>query len=234
MSNIITMKYINNVGIKDLVYENKNGRKIYLLNNGYKFKEFPQTQRPLSNPDNLFVYNNLIEQSKIDLETIDVPKGIVADDNNVYGYIAPFFEGIPISEIDPEFLITELFNILDKIESDVIVLSREGWYLEDLHDQNLLINKSLSTGKIIDLDDSLKTKERAIQKNMLLIFNVIIYSILPRIQLSKAFKKDVVQQYFLMASQGLTSTSEFLRHLLAALKIRIITGVTIEDIRKKL
>ena len=219
MSNYVSTRYIKNIGIREIIYTNKDGKRTYLLNNGLKYKEFPADFRDMHDEDVRYMHDCLLEQSKIRLKTVIVPEKLVVDDNNLYGYIAPFVDGKPIKDIDPEFLIDELMRIIREIEEDVKALSREGWRMEDMHDQNLLISDRLLTGSIIDTDCYEKTKDALVaKKNLASIFNAIIYSVLPRIQLSKSFKKEIIQRYFYMASQGLIPTSEFLQHLLCELK----------------
>ena len=234
MSKYVSLHYVNAIGIKELVYVNVDGKKIYKLNNGYKFKEFPENFRSMQDPDVKYMHDYLLAQSQIDLKTVVVPEMLVVDDNNLYGYLAPFVEGVEIKNIDPEFLITELLRIIQDIESDIRTLSREGWVMEDLHDQNLLISQELSTGHIIDTDCYIKTKKDEYRRNMACVFDVIVYSILPRIQLSRAFKNKLIERYFYMGTVGLLSTNEFLRTLLIQLKQLIITNVTVQDLRLKL
>jgi hypothetical protein len=235
MSSYVSPKYISDIGIKETIYENKDGKITYLLNNGYKYKEFPENFRDMQDQDVRYMHDCLLEQSKIDLKTIIVPSKLVADDNNLYGYIAPFVEGKPIQNLDLDFLISDLMRIIRELEADVRALSKDGWVMEDMHDQNLLINKSLSTGYVIDTDCYEKSKELLlVRKNYAKIFNTIIYSILPRIQLTKTFRKELIQRYFYMASQGLIATSEFLQYILCEIRQYIVSKLTVEELRLKL
>ena len=234
MGKYVTLNYINDIGIKKVVYENKNGRKVYLLNNGYKFKEFPEDFRSMQDPDVKYVHDTLLEQSKLELKTTIVPSSLVVDNNNLYGYLAPFIEGQIIADIDPDFLIDILLKILKDMESDMKTLSQEGWQVDDLHDNNVLINKALSTGNIIDMDDYFKTKENVTNHNLKCLFNAVIYSVLPRIVTSKTMRNKIMNKYFILASAGRITTTEFLIYLLMELKQYITTGVTLEEIRKKL
>ncbi len=234
MANVVSLGYINTVGIKRTIIEKPSGTKIYLLNNGFKFKSFPEEFRKLESPEMDYTYNMLLEQTKLNYETISTPTKLVAEDNMLYGYIAPYLTGDILRNIDPLILIEILIPLIKKMEIDIEDLSKEGWQMSDFHDANLLIDGNLRTINVIDTDCYFKAKENAYRKNLKIVFSTIIFAILPKIQLSKTFRKRLIQKYYYMAQEGLMRTSEFLELLLIELKQYREPGLTLEDVRKKL
>lgn len=234
MSRIITLNYIHKIGIEKTIYNGRTGKNVYLLKNGYKFKEFPEEIRNLDDEDNLFLYNSLLEQTHLSLKTISTPEKIVMDKESLCGYIAPYEQGVELKDIDPLFLIEKLLQAIHELEEDIKTLSDEGWGIYDLHDKNILIKTQTPFLKVIDTDCYIKTKENNYKANMTAIFNTIIYAVIPRIQLSKEFHKKLIQKYYYYAAQGLMKTSEFLEYLLSDLKQYVLSSFTVEDLRTKI
>ena len=234
MGNVVSMNYINTVGIRKLLLTNNNGNKIYLLNNGFKFKQFPEHLRKIDDPDMEFLYNSLLEQTKLHLETISTPTQLVAEDDYLYGYISPYEEGDIIRNIDPLTQIDILLSLIKKLERDIKTLSDMGWTMHDFHDANLIIDWKIPTAKIIDTDCYIRSKTDCYKYNLKIVFSSIIYDLLPKIQLSKAYEKKIIKRYFLMAQEGIMKASEFLELLLIELKQYIIKGLTLEELRMKI
>ena len=232
--NIVTLNYINSVGIEKLLVKKVIGTRIYLLKNGFKFKVFPEFLQEIDTPDMLYMYNMLLAQTDIHLETISTPKQLVFEKDNLYGYIAPYEPGEIIRFIDPLTHIDILLSLIKKLERDIKTLSDLGWRMDDFHDANLLIDWRIPTIKAIDTDCYIRTKEDQYKYNLKILFCAIIDDLLPKIRLSKAYRKKIIQKYFIMAQEGLMRTSEFLELLLLELKQYMIKDMTLEDLRMKL
>ena len=234
MANVVKMNYINLVGIERLLISKPTGTKIYILKNGFKFKLFPEDQQKIDCPEMEYFYNLLLAQTELRFETISTPTQIVTENDMLYGYIAPFSKGTILRDIDPLLLIETLLSLLKKFEREVQELSEAGWIMGDFHDGNLLIDGQLSTITAIDTDCYEKVKTNPYKQNLKAIFSTIIYVILPKIQLSKAYKNKLIKRYFIMAQEGLIRTSEFLEILLTELKQYIIKDLTLEGLRNKI
>ena len=234
MANKVTLNYINVVGIDKLLIDKPTGTKIYLLKNGFKFKSFPEHLRKIDCAEMEYLYNMLLNQTELSFETISTPTQIVTEDDMLYGYIAPFSNGTVLRDVDPLLLIETLLSLLKKFERDVQELSDAGWIMGDFHDCNLLIDGHLSTITAIDTDCYEKVKRNPYKENLKAIFSTIIYVILPKIQLSKAYKNKLIRRYFIMAQEGIIRTSEFLEILLSELKQYIIKDLTVEGLRNKI
>ena len=127
-----------------------------------------------------------------------------------------------------------LISLIKKLENDIYELSEAGWRMDDFHDRNLLIDSRLSTITAIDTDCYIKVKNNPYKENLKTIFFTIIYVIIPKIQLSKAYRNKLIRKYYIMGQEGMIKTSEFLELLLLELKQYLVKDLTIEGLRKKL
>jgi hypothetical protein len=74
--------------------------------------------------------------------------------------VTDFVTGEKLKNIDLNTQIDYLLYLIEKLEESIVDVSFKGWVLEDLHEENILINKSDYNNpvKIIDTDFYLKNK----------------------------------------------------------------------------
>ena len=210
MGKIRNLDYINDIGIKKVLCNTNMGNTIYILNNGQKYKEFGEDYRDLSDSINRELQESLLSQTEYyGNSIISYPEVVISTNQELFGIVGTFEEGIPLLEIDPLTKIDYLLSLIDKLEQGIQDISLKGWNLEDLHEENILINPVSKTLpiRIIDTDYHVLQKEKdkleLYRTNIKRIFNAIITSILPSLGKSDILKDKDVEYQYILASNGL-------------------------------
>ena len=241
MGKIRNLDYINDIGIKKVLCNTNMGNTIYILNNGQKYKEFGEDYRDLSDSINRELQESLLSQTEYyGNSIISYPEIVISTNQELFGIVGTFEEGIPLLEIDPLTKIDYLLSLIDKLEQGIQDISLKGWNLEDLHEENILINPVSKTLpiRIIDTDYHVLQKEKdkleLYRANIKRIFNAIITSILPSLGKSDILKDKDVEYQYILASNGLIKPTDFLRYLLLKIKITTKESITIKTLQKSI
>lgn len=241
MGKIRNLDYINDIGIKKVLCNTNMGNTIYILNNGQKYKEFGEDYRDLSDSINRELQESLLSQTEYyGNSIISYPEIVISTNQELFGIVGTFEEGIPLLEIDPLTKIDYLLSLIDKLEQGIQDISLKGWNLEDLHEENILINPVSKTLpiRIIDTDYHVLQKEKdkleLYRTNIKRIFNAIITSILPSLGKSDILKDKDVEYQYILASNGLIKPTDFLRYLLLKIKITTKESITIKTLQKSI
>ncbi len=241
MGKIRNLDYINDIGIKKVLCNTNMGNTIYILNNGQKYKEFGEDYRDLSDSINRELQESLLSQTEYyGNSIISYPEIVISTNQELFGIVGTFEEGIPLLEIDPLTKIDYLLSLIDKLEQGIQDISLKGWNLEDLHEENILINPISKTLpiRIIDTDYHVLQKEKdkleLYRTNIKRIFNAIITSILPSLGKSEILKDKDVEYQYILASNGLIKPTDFLRYLLLKIKITPKDSITIKTLQKSI
>ena len=241
MGKIRNLDYINDIGIKKVLCNTNMGNTIYILNNGQKYKEFGEDYRDLSDSINRELQESLLSQTEYyGNSIISYPEVVISTNQELFGIVGTFEEGIPLLEIDPLTKIDYLLSLIDKLEQGIQDISLKGWNLEDLHEENILINPVSKTLpiRIIDTDYHVLQKEKdkleLYRTNIKRIFNAIITSILPSLGKSEILKDKDVEYQYILASNGLIKPTDFLRYLLLKIKITPKDSITIKTLQKSI
>ena len=100
MGTIRNIDYINDIGIKRVLCRTNMGNTIYILNNGQKYKEFSGDYRNLSDSINREFQEALLQQTEEkDNTLISYPEIVISSDQELFGIVGQFEEGILLSEI---------------------------------------------------------------------------------------------------------------------------------------
>ena len=241
MGTIRNIDYINDIGIKRVLCRTNMGNTIYILNNGQKYKEFSGDYRNLSDSINREFQEALLQQTEEkDNTLISYPEIVISSNQELFGIVGQFEEGILLSEIDPLTKIDYLLSLIDILEQGVEEMSFKGWNLDDLHEDNILINPVSKEKpiRIIDTDYHVLQKERnkleLYKTNMKRIFSAITTSILPSIGKSYILREPDVNKKYLLALNGIIKVSDFLRYLLLKIKISSKEDITIQTLQKSI
>ena len=241
MGTIRNIDYINDIGIKRVLRRTNIGNTIYILNNGQKYKEFSGDYRNLSDSINREFQEALLQQTEEkDNTLISYPEIVISSNQELFGIVGQFEEGILLSEIDPLTKIDYLLSLIDILEQGVEEMSFKGWNLDDLHEYNILINPVSKEKpiRIIDTDYHVLQKERnkleLYKTNMKRIFSAITTSILPSIGKSYILREPDVNKKYLLALNGVIKVSDFLRYLLLKIKISSKEDITIQTLQKSI
>ncbi len=241
MGKIRNLNYINEIGIKQVLCHTNMGNTIYILNNGQKYKEFCEDYRDLNDSINREFQESLLQQTEYyGHSIISYPELVIATQQELFGIVGTFEQGIPLLEIDPLTKIDYLLTLLEKLEQGTKDISLNGWNLEDLHEENILINpvsKKIPI-KIIDTDYHILQKEKdkleLYRTNIKRIFKAIITSILPSLGKSDILKDKDIEQQYILASNGLIKPTDFLRYLLFKIKVSTKEPITIKTLQKSI
>ena len=241
MGTIRNIDYINDIGIKRVLCRTNMGNTIYILNSGQKYKEFSENYRNLSDSINRKFQEALLQQTEEkDNTLISYPEIVISSNQELFGIVGQFEEGILLSEIDPLTKIDYLLSLIDILEQGVEEMSFKGWNLDDLHEDNILINPVSKEKpiRIIDTDYHVLQKERnkleLYKTNMKRIFSAITTSILPSIGKSYILREPDVNKKYLLALNGIIKVSDFLRYLLLKIKISSKEDITIQTLQKSI
>lgn len=241
MGTIRNLNYIHEIGIRKVLCHTNMGSTIYILNNGQKYKEFSEDYRDLSDSINREFQDSLLSQTEeYGHSIISYPEIVISSKEELFGIVGTFEEGIPLLEIDPLTKIDYLLSLIYRLEIGILDISEKGWNMEDLHEENILINRSSINApvRVIDTDYHVlqKEKDRLIlyKTNMKRIFNAIIVSIIPALGKSDILKDKDIERQYLQATQGIIKASDFLRNLLIKLKLSTNDNITIKTLQKSI
>lgn len=241
MGLIKNYEYIEQIGIKEKICTTNMGNVIYILNNGKKYKEFSEDYQDLSDSLNYEFKEDLITQTEeYPNSLISFPEIVIASPTKLYGVVGDYEKGKPLSKISPLTNITTLFIMIEKLEQGIKELSLKGWNLEDIHEDNILINSKSKNNnlRIIDTDfyflQSEREKAELYRQNLKKVFSSIITIVLPNLNISDIWLDEELQHNYLLASNGLMKTSDFLRFLLSKLSITLQDSINIKTLRKTL
>lgn len=239
MGKIQNLNYIRNIGIKKVLCRTNMGNTIYILNNGKKYKEFNEDYQDLRDSVNKEFQETLLYQTEeYGNSIISFPEIVISTNKKLFGIVGDYEIGIPLLEIDPLIKLEYLLSILESLEQGIEDISKKGWNLEDVHEENILINTSSSIKpiRIIDTDyHTLQpTKDKLViyQQNLKRIFNSVITSIIPNIVKSELLNDYAIKQQYILASNGFIKPSEFIKDLL--LKLSSKDSTTIKTLQKSI
>lgn len=233
--------YIEHLGIKKVLHATNLGNTLYILNNGQKYKEFSADYNDLSDTVNIEFKRDLETQTEYYGDTlISFPEIVIATEQELFGIVSDFEQGIPLTKIDPLTEIDQLLYLIEYLEQGIMNVTDKGWNLEDLHEENILINIDSPTKpvRIIDTDFYCLQKERdkleLYRQNMKKIFFSIVYSIIPSLSASNIWQDEEVREKYNLASNGFIKCSEFFKFLLLRLKFNHVKEENIKTLRKSL
>ena len=233
--------YIEQIGIKEKICATNMGNVIYLLNNGKKYKEFGADYYDLSDSVNVLFRDDLITQTEeYGHPLISFPEIVITNNKELYGIVGDYEIGTPISKISPLTSITKLMMYVEYLENNIEGLSLKGWNLEDMHEDNILINPRMRKKpvRVIDTDfyrfQPQRDKIELYRQNHKKIFRAVIDSVIPNLNISSIWLDDELQQNYLLASNGLMKTSDFLRFLINKLRAIYQEPKNIKTLRKTL
>ena len=230
MSKVESLDYVQNIGIQETLTTKNSSSNIHILSNGLKYKEFPKILRDLTLKEVNEFQEVLLKQTEIKSTKILLPRIVIADNENLYGYITEYANGTSIREIDENISLEKLLNMIKELEEEIMILSEKKVRVYDVHDENIIVNENEM--KIIDTDDyyfDTEKKESEIleikETNLKELFIAIVYSIVPRIQLSKSMKKNEIKYYYTLATQGKIKCSTFIELLLNSIRNKEINDI---------
>ena len=240
MGKIEDISYIENVGIKETIRTTTMGNVIHILNNGKKYKEFSADYKNLDDSINVLLRDDLISQTEeYGNPVISFPEIVISSEKELFGIVGDYEIGQPLPQINQLTSINQMIRLVEILEKEIYNLSLKGWNLEDLHEENILINlKSLTKPiRIIDTDyyclQSNRDKIEIYRQNIKKIFRAVIESLLPELLRSNLIQENLKNDY-LLASNGLMKTSEFLKYLLTKVTILYDEPKNIKTLRKTL
>ena len=131
------------------------------INKKYAFKKlYNDSGFRFSNK--LFTLNELIDNnSKINMDTLVMPKRLVAIDNKVSGFIMPYINGINFQTVldsnnylheDKIEYLKQIGIILEQMKKVRETTDIEEFYLNDIHENNFVLDKQTNTIKVVDMD----------------------------------------------------------------------------------
>ena len=207
-------KNIPNFANKTLLTKTYQGHIIYLLSNGLKYKEFNQ-DNDFYSKDNLLFMKGLIEQTKETSAIIAFPISIVMDSKKLYGIISPYIPGIPLSKMNQQITINSLLNQISKLEKEIERLTKKGWFLDDINENNIITNNQKEGLRLSIIDTDFYTKRNLpynelLRSNRMLLVKSIIESFIPGILVSKIMKDKKIERSYSLAINGLLPATDFL------------------------
>ena len=239
MQRIERKEYLDNIGINRLFCNTDLGNKIYILNNGQKYKKFSPDYSDLRYSVNREFKQSLIEQTEeYGHSIVSFPQIVISSDKWVSGVICDFEEGYKLRDIPLDTEIDYLLHIIDYLEKGIENISLKGWVFEDLHEENVMINENNTTRPVRIIDTDFYQKESYRDEIMLLqnykdnlarIFDAIMVSILPRIDRTTLWNDESIALAYNKAVSGELKCTEFLKMLLFKIKIN---QKTIRTLRK--
>ena len=239
MGKIQNFNYIKDIGIKKVLCRTNMGNTIYILNNGKKYKEFNEEYRDLKDSINReFQENLLLQTEEYDNSIVSFPEIVISSEEELFGIVGDYEIGIPLLNIDPLINLGYILGILETLEQGIESISKKGWNLEDIHEENILINRESSNKPIRIIDTDYHTLQLAqdrltlYQQNLKRIFNSVITSIIPSIVKSDLLNNYIIKQQYILASNGFIKPSEFIRCIL--LETSQKDSITIKTLQKSI
>ena len=222
-------QYISDIGKKELLWDTPMGNKIYMLNNGQKYKKFCADYGDLRQKVNARFKDRLLEQTEeYGHSIICFPQTIISSEKWLSGMVTDFATGEKLKDLDLTTQIDYLLYLIEKLENGISDVSIKGWVFEDLHEENILVDLKNENEpvKIIDTDfyskDSTENPIIRLQiykDNLVRIFDAIMVTILPHFDNCAVWSDPKIQDAYLKATSGDISCSEFLKTLLVTLKM---------------
>ena len=239
MGKFRNIDYINDIGIKETICHTNMGNTIYILNNGQKYKEYGEEYRDLCDPINRELQESLLSQTdEYGNSIISYPEIVITSDKELFGIVGTFELGTPLLKTDPLTQIDCLFQLIEILEQGIEEISYKSWNLEDLHEENILINKSSSTNpiRIIDTDYYTLQEEREAleiyRNNLKRLFNAITNSIMPTLGKSHILEDKDIKEQYILATNGIIKPTDFFGYLLNRIKISSQDKITIKTLQK--
>ncbi len=233
--------YIEQIGIKKTLLATNMGNVIHILNNGKKYKEFGSEYSDLSDSINQEFKENLETQTEeYGHPLISFPELVIADNKTLYGVVSDFEIGYTFPNIDDQITISRLLGLIDYMEHQIEQLSKKGWKLEDIHEENILLNPGSSSKpiRIIDTDfyclQPYKDKIELYRSNIEKIFVGIIASLIPNFNESDSWLEEDINEKYFLAANGLIKTSEFIKYLLKRINFTYNKGENVQTLRKSI
>lgn len=219
-------------------YETDVGNKIYVFDNGKKYKQYNKNYSSLRNIDNMEFLKTLQAQAKEKSSLITFPEQVVCTDNKLYGITSDFAYGTPLDEIFLGEDIGHLIESIDKLEQEIIRISNNGWYISNLTGDDIIINYLQSpeeTLKIVNTDFIEKREDvlKNISNNLRYLFNIFIYKMLPNIRYLKLNDNPEFREKFALASEGKMPCSEFITYLMNLLGLNLESYTSLNALRHK-
>lgn len=241
MGKVEDISYIKKIGIKKTLFATNMGNVIHILNNGQKYKEFGADYHDLSDTVNVIFREDLIFQTEeYGNELISFPQLVISSDKELFGIVGDYEVGQPLLEIDPLLELEKAISLVEKMENGILSLSQRGWNLEDIHEENILINVTSSSKpiRIIDTDyycfQPDRDKKELYRQNIKKIFRAVIDSILPELNISGIWIDKEFNKKYLLASNGLLKTSEFLKFLINKVNFTLQESKNVQTLRKSI
>ena len=237
-------EYISNMGPKKLLWDTPMGNKIYLLSNGKKYKKFCLDYGDLRQKVNLRFKNRLVEQTEeYGHQIICFPQTIITNEKWLSGMVTDFVDGEKLKDLELDTQIDYLLYLIEKLEQGIEGVSKRGWVFEDLHEENILINKNDDSNpvKIIDTDfysknqmDDPIIRLQIYKDNLVRIFDAVMVTILPQFDSSYIWSDPKIHEAYIKATSGDITCSEFLKTLLVVVKMTHQKEQNILTLRKSI
>ena len=110
----------------------------------------------------LYTINELLnKKEEIGIDELIMPEALAAIDNEVVGFTMPYIPSINFQELldSKEFTITqkmaylkEIGELLEKLHKVREYTNIKGFYLNDIHENNFILNKKTGKINVVDLD----------------------------------------------------------------------------------
>jgi hypothetical protein len=237
MKKVISIEELPN---KTLYRKSCMGHKIYILDNGLKYKEYNQDDPSFAKyPYNKELIESLKEQINTQSSLVSFPQTMVGKGKKIYGVISPFEEGTTIEDIYLEINIYTLLRKVSEAEIEIDRLSKEGWHLDDINSKNIITNNNQNnlTFRIIDTDYYVKrtdqTYERLLERNRALLLGALLTALTPLIAVSKTLHNKKLYNNYVLAINGKIKPTEFFYEVLEIISRRNEVA-SINDLRKSL
>lgn len=246
MGRIENLDFIKQIGIKSTIANTDMGNNIYILNNGKKYKEFTEIYSKLSDSLNQEFKEELIKQAKYKrVKTISFPEIVITDSKKLYGIVGQYEPGTIIGNISQSINIELLITLIESLEKDIYSISEDGWVMEDVNDDNILINYQTETEssiKIIDTDfyvqrtlSDIEEVEKIYQNNLKKIFYALFYSIINNLHKSNIWTDSEIKIMYYSAIKGFIECSKLIKEIIFKLQNNAKKEInTLECLRKTL
>lgn len=219
-------------------FETIEGNRIYVFDNGKKYKQYNRNYSSLRNMDNMEFLKTLQTQTEENSSLITFPKQVIYTDKKLYGITSEYAYGTPLDEIFLGEDIGHLIESINKLEEEIIRISNNGWYISNLTGDDIIINYLQSpeeTLKIVNTDFIEKREDilKNISNNLRYLFNIFIYKMLPNIRYLKLNDNPEFREKFALASEGKMLCSEFITYLMNLLSLNLESYTSLNALRHK-
>lgn len=98
---------------------------------------------------NVFNMSSTIDDYRINISSLlknqnpmfVTPKRLVVMNKQIVGYLMPYIDGLMLKNIPAQISFLSLLEGMEKIEQEIANISKDGLYLGDVHNQNILYQK---------------------------------------------------------------------------------------------